>query len=97
MQNRTRNTLLGVAAAGLVAVGAVGCEAGEKLSEPYRDAPRSSYHNSGPADVITMPDGFSNIATKCDRGTRVYVVFKGDNLYGAITAVPNDPTCKVQP
>lgn len=65
-----------------------------KLSEPYHDAPRSSTVNSSPADVIEMPDGFSNLATKCDHGNRIYVVFKGDSTYAAIAVIANDPSCK---
>lgn len=64
----------------------------DKAAEPFNDAPRG-HENSGPADVITMPDGFSNVATKCDHGNRVYVVFKQDNPYGSISVVKDDPTC----
>lgn len=64
-----------------------------KAQEPFQDAPRG-VTNSSPADVIEMPDGFSNVATKCDHGNRVYVVFKNDNPYGAISVVPQDATCK---
>lgn len=69
-----------------------GC--GAKQVEPYKDAPRSSNDNGAPADIVRMPDGFSNVADKCDHGNRVYVIFKGDNTYGALAVVPNDPTCK---
>ena len=41
-----------------------------------------------------MPDGFSNAATKCDHGNRVYVIYHGDNPYGTISVVPQDPTCR---
>lgn len=64
-----------------------------KVSEPFKDAPRGAT-NSGPADTITMPDGFSNVAAKCDGTNRVYVVFHGDNPYGDIAVVANDPRCK---
>lgn len=65
----------------------------QKMNEPFRDAPRGAT-NSAPADVIEMPDGFSNAATKCDHGNRLYVLFKGDQPYGAVAVVPQDPTCK---
>ncbi len=39
---------------------------GMKATEPFRDSPRSSYTNSDGADVIEMPDGFNNLATKYD-------------------------------
>lgn len=63
-----------------------------KMSEPFKDAERGATNDS-PADTITFPDGFSNAATKCDNGNRVYVLFKGDHPYGGIAVVPNDPTC----
>jgi hypothetical protein len=64
----------------------------DKVSEPFRDAPRGGT-NSAPMDVIEMSDGFSNVGTKCDHGNRIYVVFKGDAEYGAIAVVTKDPTC----
>lgn len=63
-----------------------------KMSEPFKDADRGST-NDGPADTLTFPDGFSNAATKCDHGNRVYVLFKQDKAYGAIAVVPGDPSC----
>ena len=65
-----------------------------KSREPFRDAPGSGVVNSTGADSITMPDGFSNLATKCDHGNRIYVAFHGDKNYAAIAIVPQDPTCK---
>lgn len=64
----------------------------DKATEPFRDAPRSTT-NDLPAEIITMPDGFSNVATKCDGSNRVYVVFHGDNTYGSVAVAPNDPRC----
>lgn len=63
-----------------------------KVTEPYKDAPRGT-QNSGAADTIAMPDGFSNVATKCDHGNRVYVAFHGDSPYASLAVVANDPTC----
>lgn len=64
-----------------------------KALEPFKDAPRGAT-NSQPADIITMPDGFSNVATKCDGPNRVYVVFHGDSAYGSVEVAPNDPRCR---
>jgi hypothetical protein len=64
-----------------------------KATEPFKDAPEGN-RNTGPADTLTMPDGFSNVASKCDGPNRVYVLFKGDKPYGSIAVVPNDPRCK---
>lgn len=80
-----------VGAAALLAL-LTGCDAG-KVSEPFQDAPRG-HTNGEAADVIEMPDGFSNAATKCDHGNRVYVIFKEDATYGSIAVVPNDRTCR---
>lgn len=65
----------------------------DKVNEPYRDAPRGA-SNTAPADTITFPDGFSNVASKCDGPNRVYVIFKADFTYGSVAVVPNDPRCK---
>jgi hypothetical protein len=82
-----RRILIGVAILALLAL--AGCS---KALEPFQDAPRGST-NSQPADIITNPDGFSNVAAKCDGPNRVYVAFHGDSAYGAIAVVPNDPRC----
>jgi hypothetical protein len=87
----TRRMTLPLAVTGLVAgLTLSGCSS--KSLEPFQDAPRAGT-NSAPADVVTMPDGFSNVATKCDGPNRVYVVFHGDSTYGALAVVPNDPRC----
>lgn len=82
-----------IVAAVLASTVLFGAESCDKASEPFHDADRSKNVNNDPADVIEMPDGFSNAATKCDHGNRVYVLFKSDANYGAISVVPNDPTC----
>jgi hypothetical protein len=82
-------TLAILAAAGLT-ICLAGC--GAKSQEPFKDAHRGG-NNTQDADTFTMPDGFSNGATKCDHGNRIYVIFKGDSAYGAIAVVPRDPTC----
>lgn len=69
-----------------------GC--GDKYTEPFKDAPRSGHANGSAADLIRMPDGFSNASTKCDHGNRIYIAYHGDNKYAAIAVVPADPTCK---
>lgn len=66
---------------------------GGKYSEQFNDAERSDQTNSSPADVITFPDGFSNVATKCDNGNRVYVLFHEDQPYGGLSVVPNARGC----
>lgn len=63
----------------------------QKAVEPFRDAPTAG-HDNKPAQIIEMPDGFSNLATKCVNGMRYTVAYHGDHSYGAINVAP-DPTC----
>jgi hypothetical protein len=63
-----------------------------KALEPFNDS-KVGTQNKGPADVINMPDGFSNVATKCDHGNRIYVIFHSDGAYGSIAVRADDPTC----
>jgi hypothetical protein len=83
-----KTTHLAVAAAA-TALLLSGCA---KANEPFKDAPTSG-RNDSPAEVIEMPDGFSNLASKCDGPNRVYVVFHGDSKYGTVAVAPNDPRC----
>ena len=80
---------LSVACTAMALVGLTGC----KASEPFNDAPGSGVTNNQPADDIYMPDGFSNVSTKCDHGNRIYVAYHGDSAYAAIAVVAGDPTC----
>lgn len=82
--------LAAAGAALTVAVALAGCT--DKGTEPFKDAPRGAA-NDAPADIINFPDGFSNVATKCDGPNRVYVAYKGDENRAAMAVVPNDPTC----
>lgn len=64
----------------------------QKATEPYNDAPVVHKYDN-PADVYSMPDGFSNFSEKCDQhGNRVFVVYHGNSAYGSIFAM-KDPTC----
>ena len=87
--------LIGGAAALAVILGsAAACTA--KSREPFKDAPVNGKHDRTPAQIIEMPDGFSNLATKCVHGMRYTVAFHGDHAYGAIT-VTADPACAATP
>lgn len=88
----TRRTITKAAVA-LAAVAVLALAGCAKMAEPFNDAPRSKTENSAPADVITFPDGFSNLAAKCDGPNRVYVAFHGDSAYAALAVVANDPRC----
>lgn len=68
-----------------------GCGA-KKQTEQFKDAARGST-NSAAADIIEMPDGWANVAAKCDGPNRVYVIFHNDGAYGAVAVVKDDPRC----
>lgn len=89
-----KRVVVGAAVIGALVLGTTACDPVGKATEPFKDAPRSDVVNDDPADTITMPDGFSNAATKCDHGNRVYVLYHGDSPYGSIAVVPDDPTCQ---
>lgn len=65
------------------------------------DAPVVGGNESGdqsPAEIYAMPDGFSNVATKCDHfGNRIYTMYHGSDASGSIFVVAADPTCKKVP
>lgn len=73
-----------------VAATVTGCSG--KYVEPYQDAPRAGTSDSTAAKVIEMPDGFSNLATKCVGDIRYTVVYHFDNPYGSVSTVV-DPQC----
>ena len=55
-----------------------------------------------PATTIDFPDGFRNVARKCDGPNMVYSASRGIGadyaaVPGAVAVVPNDPRCKVGP
>ena len=80
------------AAALLLALALIAAGCGNKFTQPFKDAPRTSVVNDQPAEVIYMPDGFNNLATKCDHGNRIYTSYHGDGSYGFGFAV-RDPSC----
>ena len=83
-----RLTLVGAGVALLL----TGCGI-QKFVEPFQDAPRGKTYADN-ADIVIMPDGFSNIATKCGtKGMRFTSAYHGDALYGAISVTP-DPSCQ---
>lgn len=91
-----RTRTLAVALSAVAVLVLAGCNT-DKYSEQYRDAPRANEINDDAAATITFPDGFSNAATKCDHGNRVYVLFHEDSAYGSIAVVPADASCVVKP
>ena len=93
--NKERIVIASIAMAGILSLSWAlsGCGT-QKFVEPFKDAPRSGVTNEQPADTITMPDGFSNMATKCDHGNRVYVAYHADSPYASIFVVKDDASCK---
>jgi hypothetical protein len=53
--------------------------------------------DTAPAQVIQFPDGFRNVAKKCDGPNMVYSASRGetsDKVGGSVFVVANDPRCK---
>ncbi|MDF3303301.1 hypothetical protein [Streptomyces tropicalis] len=88
---RNHRLAIGGAVVATLMLTLAGC--GDKFAEPFKDAPRSGKDNGAPMDLIRMADGFSNVGVKCDGPNRVYVVYHGDNKYGSLAVVANDPRC----
>lgn len=90
MKRKALSALAGtIAVAVVLSIGACA-----KAVEPFKDAPRSKVDNGAPADLIRMPDGVSNIFTKCDgHGNRLFVAYHGNSPYAAIAVAAQDPTC----
>lgn len=72
-------------------------------AETSNDAPAVPSPVTGPAEVLPMPDGFSNVATRCDgHGNRIYTVYRtwatgAYPAYGAVAVGPDtDGACKVE-
>lgn len=85
----TRTRALAAATLTAAALTLTGCSS---LSEPFNDAP-ISHKDDGPAEVYSMPDGYANFASKCDRhGNRVYTTRTDGGE--AMAVIPHDPTCK---
>lgn len=87
-----RKLLVGIVAALLLLTG---CTA-----EQSKDAPREDIDDNSPALVLRMPDGFSNVATKCIPHThiRVATIYHWSNSqsggsYGSVALVQDD-SCK---
>lgn len=76
-----------------VVVGAALTGCGSQLDtvgEEFRDV-RVANRDDTPADIIQMPEGYSNVAAKCDGTARVYVT-RNDNGR-AVAVAPNHPSC----
>lgn len=76
----------------LIGVSAESCESHQDAGVGNRDV--------GNADLINMPDGYSNVAHKCDGPNMVYVIYHGNTAegpkaYGSLAVVANDPRCKI--
>lgn len=76
----------------MIAAITVACDS-NKYTEPFNDSGRGKEF-SQPADVITMPDGFGNAATKCIPGTKIRIatLYHSDGAYGSIAMI-TDESC----
>lgn len=86
--------LIAAAVGSVVVAGTLAaCGSNMRMFEQYQDADVAE-RNEKPADIITMPDGFANVATKCDHGFRIYVSRDADGGPRGSVAVIDDPSCK---
>jgi len=87
-----RRRIAFVISAALVAFGASACM--DKATEQFQDAGRTKVTDMTPADDIAMPDGVTNVFSKCVyKGDRLFVAFHADGSYASIFVVPNDTSC----
>ncbi|MGW1547506.1 hypothetical protein [Streptomyces sp. NPDC002346] len=81
------------ALATLALIGALSLTGCASLTEPFNDAPVSRKDDS-PAVIYSMPDGFANVAAKCDgNGFRIFTTRGADSGGGKAVAVVADPKC----
>lgn len=89
------NRKLTATAAAIATTAALTLTGCASMTEPFNDAPIERKDDS-PAEVYSMPDGFANVATKCDRhGNRIYTTRESGSGGGgkAVAVVANDPSC----
>jgi hypothetical protein len=89
-----RRSLITVAAMLFAFLALASCS--DKQTERFNDAPRGDNDDSA-AETMSFPDGFSNVAHKCDGPNMVYVIFHNDSAYGSVAVAPNDPRCSSAP
>ncbi len=79
-------------ASAVVAAGftAAACSNTGTFGEEFRDTGVANRDDT-PADIIQMPEGFSNVAAKCDGTSRVYVT-RNDNGR-AVAVIADHPKC----
>jgi hypothetical protein len=91
---KRRTAITATIAAGIavliLAGGAESCESTQDAGVNNRE--------TGPADLINFPDGYSNVAHKCDGPNMVYVIYHGNFVegpkpYGSVAVVAGDPRC----
>ncbi|WP_145500921.1 hypothetical protein [Streptomyces sp. CFMR 7] len=67
-----------------------------RFTEEWNDAPIERKDDS-PAVVYSMPDGFANVASKCDgNGFRFFTTRGAESGGGKAVAVIADPSCKTR-
>ena len=70
------------------------CGAGTN-PEVYSDAEVGDRDTTS-AKIIEMPDGFSNVATKCVDGNQIYVIFRNKASTGNFGSVAVVPGCATE-
>jgi len=76
----------------VAALATAGCSEDYKTQRGRGDAPVGPADDS-PGEIINFPDGYPNVATKCNHGHRIYVSTKVSDKAIQMTIV-EDPSCK---
>lgn len=85
-----RKAAVTLGAVALVILSSTGCA---RITEEWNDAPIERKDDS-PAIVYSMPDGFANVASKCDGfGHRFFTTKGSDAGGGKAVSVIADPLC----
>jgi hypothetical protein len=84
-----RRTKIGIlaGAAAAVALGVTGCSS---MTEPWNDAPVQRKIDT-PAVILSMPDGFANVAEKCDESGNLITTTRDGQGGGKVVSMLHVP------
>jgi len=90
----TKTKIVVIAVSGVVVAGLTLTACGHnKYNEPFNDAGRTGAQDNGSATVVTMPDGFNNLAVKCFGHDLIATIYHNDSSYGSVAISKDDPNC----
>lgn len=86
MKRRTKYAIA-AGAAGALALGVTGCSS---VTEEWNDAPVQRKIDT-PAVILSMPDGFANVAEKCDESGNLITTTRDGNGGGKVVSMLHVP------